>query len=136
VTDDETRLLVRRFYEVLWNSWDDDAVQDVLADTLRFRGSLGAETSGRAGWREYRDMVRSASPDFHNEVVELVCENGLAAARLTCTGHHLGYLLGVPPTGRSFRYSAAAFLECVDGHIERAWVLGDVAELRSQLSAA
>jgi len=136
VTNDETRSLVRRFYEGLWNSWDDDAVDDVLAETFRFRGSLGVETSGRAGWREYRDMVRSASPDFHNEVVELVCEDGLAAARLLCTGHHLGYLLGVAPTGRSFRYSAAAFLECDDGYITKAWVLGDVAELRTQLSAA
>lgn len=135
VTHNETRLLVRRFYEVLWNAWDDDAVQDVLADTFGFRGSLGAETFGRAGWREYRDMVRTGSPDFHNEVVELVCENGLAAARLTCTGHHLGHLLGVPPTGRSFRYSAAAFFECVDGHIVNGWVLGDVDALRAQLSA-
>jgi steroid delta-isomerase-like uncharacterized protein len=134
VTDDETRSLVRRFYEVLWNSWDDDAVQDVLADTFRFRGSLGAETSGCAGWREYRDMVRSASPNFHNEVVELVCENGLAAARLACTGHHLGNLLGIPPTGRPFHYSAAAFFECADDHITNGWVLGDVEELRSQLS--
>jgi len=135
VTDDETRLLVRRFYEVLWNAWDDDAVQDVLANTFRFRGSLGTETFGCAGWRQYRDMVRSASPDFHNEVVELVCENGHAAARLTCTGHHLGHLLGIPPTGRAFHYSAAAFLECVDGRIANGWALGDVEDLRAQLSA-
>jgi len=135
MTNDETRLLVRRFYDVLWNAWDDDAVQDVLADEFMFRGSLGAETSGRDGWRQYRDMVRSASPDFHNEVVELVCENGLAGARLTCTGHHLGHLLGLPPTGRSFRYSAAAFLECADGQITNGWVLGDLEDLRTQLSA-
>jgi len=81
-------------------------------------------------------MVRSASPDFHNEVVDLVCENGRAAARLTCTGHHRGDMLGVPPTGRSFRYSAAAFLECADNHIVNAWVLGDVHGLRTQLSEA
>jgi len=135
VISDETRVLVRRFYEVLWNAWDDDAVPDVLAETFRFRGSLGAETSGHAGWRAYRDMMRSASPDFHNEVVELVCESGHAAARLSCTGHHLGHLLGLPPTGRSFHYSAAAFLECVDGHIATGWVLGDVEDLRTQLSA-
>lgn len=135
MTDDETRALVRRFYEVLWNAWDDDAVQDVLTDTFRFRGSLGAETSGRAGWREYRDMLRSTSPDFHNEVVELMCENGFAAARLTCTGHHRGDMLGIPPTGLPFQYSAAAFFECVDGHIENGWVLGDVEGLRAQLSA-
>lgn len=33
--------LVVRFYDRLWNAWDDTAVQTVLAEQFRFRGSLG-----------------------------------------------------------------------------------------------
>ncbi|MBV8178948.1 MAG: ester cyclase, partial [Mycobacterium sp.] len=77
--------------------------------------------------------VRRASPDFHNEVIEMVCEGETAAARLVCTGHHEGVLLGIEPTGRAFRYDVAAFFRCRDGALAGAWVLGDLDALRNQL---
>ncbi len=129
----EPRLLVEQFYRVLWNEWNDNAVDGVLASDFSFRGSLGAETSGRDGWRGYRDSVRRGSPDFHNEIVELVCEGDNAAVRLVCTGHHAGILLGVEPTGRWFSYDVAAFFRCRDGALADGWALGDLDGLRRQL---
>ena len=67
---------------MLWNAWDDAAVETVLADDFAFRGSLGTETTGRDGWRTYRDAVRQAAPDFRNDLIDLVCEDDRAAARL------------------------------------------------------
>ena len=134
MTATETRALVERFYRQLWNQWDDGAVDAILADDFDFRGSLGMRTRGRDGWRGYRDMIRTGSPDFHNDVVELVCEPERAAARITCHGHHVGPLLGIDGTGRSFAYSAAAFFHCAHGHLSAAWVLGDLDALRHQLA--
>jgi steroid delta-isomerase-like uncharacterized protein len=125
--------LVVRFYDQLWNSWDDQAVESVLAEQFRFRGSLGQHTVGRDGWRQYRDGIRAAAPDFHNEVVELVADGDRAAARLLYSGTHTGDLLGHPPTGRRFRYAGAAFFRAEDGHLVEAWVLGDLADLTRQL---
>lgn len=62
-------ILVRRFYEEAWNRWDDTVVDGLLAEDFVFRGSLGDETRGREGWRGYRDTIRRAVPDFHNEIV-------------------------------------------------------------------
>ena len=73
--------LVVKFYDLLWNRWDDSAVETVLAEQFRFRGSQGQETVGRDGWRGYRDQIRAASPDFHNEIVELVVNAQRATAR-------------------------------------------------------
>jgi hypothetical protein len=88
--------LVERFYSELWNRWNDMAVEDTLSPAFRFRGSLGQQTSGREGWRRYRDLVRAGSADFCNEIVELVCDGLRAAARLRYTGTHTGVLLGLP----------------------------------------
>jgi SnoaL-like domain len=63
--------LVRRFYEQLWNNWDDAAVDYTLAPGFTFRGSLGQQTTGRSGWRAYRDHVQRGSSDFHNEIITL-----------------------------------------------------------------
>ena len=129
-----TEALVRAFYDDLWNRWDDAAVDRVLSPDFAFRGSLGATTRGRDGWRGYRDTVRAGSADFHNEVVTLVVDGDAAAARLTYSGTHTGPLLGVPATGRRFEYAGAAFFTAADGLLTEAWVLGDLAGLRAQLT--
>lgn len=126
--------LVSRFYEQLWNAWDDTLVEATLAPGFAFRGSLGDETFGRDGWRDYRDKIRAGCSDFHNEVLELIVEGQRAAARLQYSGTHDGPLLGVAPTRRRFVYSGAAFFTAVDGRLRTAWVLGDIAALRSQLT--
>ena len=125
--------LVVKFYDLLWNRWDDSAVETVLAEQFRFRGSQGQETVGRDGWRGYRDQIRAASPDFHNEIVELVVNAQRAAARLAYSGTHAGALLGHSPTGRRFSYAGAAFFRAEGGFLAQAWVLGDLAALEVQL---
>lgn len=126
--------LVARFYEHLWNAWDDTMVDATLAPGFVFRGSLGDETVGRDGWRAYRDKIRAGCSDFHNDVVELIVDGDRAAARLRYSGTHDGSLLGIAPTRRRFVYSGAAFFTVDDGRLSAAWVLGDVAALRAQLS--
>jgi predicted ester cyclase len=125
--------LVERFYGELWNRWNDAAVDDTLSPNFTFRGSLGQETSGRSGWRAYRDLVRAGSADFHIEMAELVSEGRQAAARLRFTGTHTGLLVGLPATQRRFEYAGAAFFTADQRWLTSAWVLGDLDGLRAQL---
>jgi steroid delta-isomerase-like uncharacterized protein len=125
--------LVRRFYDDLWNRWDDEAVDGLLDEDFSFRGSLGVETTGRTEWRSYRDAIRAGSSDFHNELVTLVAHDGHAAARLRYAGTHTGHLAGLPPTGRRFSYAGAAFFTGGAGRLRTAWVLGDLVALLEQL---
>lgn len=106
----------------------------MLAADFRFRGSLGEETSGREGWRAYRDQVRRAAPDFHNEVVDLLVSGERGAARLRYSGTHRGELLGLPATGRAFVYEGAAFFAAREGRLAEAWVIGDLDGLRRRLT--
>ena len=126
--------LVNRFYDDLWNRWDDEVVDSLLAADFRFRGSLGEETIGRDGWRRYRDRVRAGASDFHNQIEELIVEGNRAAARLTYSGTHTGELLGVAATHRSFVYPGAAFFSSDGAQLTAAWILGDVDGLRIQLA--
>jgi steroid delta-isomerase-like uncharacterized protein len=137
VNDDQRRVsahdLVIRFYRRLWNEWDDAAIEDTLAPDIIFRGSLGQTTAGRDGWRDYRDHIRHAAPDFRNEVLDLIAADDRAAARLRFTGTHRGPLLGIPATGRAFSYTGAAFFTTAHGLITHIWVIGDLDALRQQL---
>jgi steroid delta-isomerase-like uncharacterized protein len=127
--------LVRRFYAAVWNRWDDTAVNELLDEHFVFRGSLGDQVRGRDGFRSYRDKIRTAFPDFHNQIVDLVASGDRAAARLCCSGHHQGEVLGIAPTGARVAYEGAAFFTASDGQLAEVWVLGDVDGLRRQLGA-
>ena len=132
----EIEQLVRRFYADVWNRWDEAGVDALLEEDFVFRGSLGDEVRGRDGFRSYRDKIRAAFPDFHNEVIDLIVADERAAVRLRYTGHQEGAVLGVAATGAFVTYSGAAFFTARGGRLCEAWVLGDVDHLRRQLAAA
>lgn len=128
-----TRTLIQRFYNELWNEWQFDLIRVLLDPNLNFRGSLGTEVSGHAEFRNYMQTVRSAFPDFHNEVTDLIVADDRAAARLTYTGTHLGPLFGVPSTGRRIEYSGVALFKLNGKQIASGWVLGDTIALWRQI---
>jgi steroid delta-isomerase-like uncharacterized protein len=127
--------LIRRYYEEMWNPWNFDAADDLLAENISFRGSLGVETKGREAFREYMRKVRHAFPDFHNRIDESIEDGDSIAARLTYRGTHRGEIFGVAPTGRSISYSGAAFFRIADGKVAEGWVLGDLLGLLRQMGA-
>lgn len=133
---ERNRDAVRRFYDVVWNRWDTAAAADVVAADVRFRGSLGSSLVGREGFLNYVEQVRTAFPDFHNQVDDLIVEDDTVVARLTCAGTHRGELFGIPPTGRRITYAAIAILRLDEGRIKDAWVVGDTQELWRALETA
>ncbi|MCK6455854.1 MAG: ester cyclase [Phycisphaerae bacterium] len=132
---DANKALIRRYYESLWNEWNDAAIDELIAEHVVFRGSLGITVRNRAEFRDYVRLVRVAFPDFHNTIEELIAEEDRVAVRLTYTGTHRGPLLDIPPTGRSIRYDGLALLTICNNLILRGFVLGDTHALRRQLQS-
>ena len=84
---------------------------------------------------EYMSRVRSAFPDFHNKIEQLVAEGDRVAARLQYTGTHRGEIFGVQPSGVSISYAGAAFFRIAGNRVAEGWVLGDLVSLTQQLGA-
>ena len=125
--------IVRRFYDDLWNSWNLAAADELIAPGVSFRGSLGSTSSGREAFKAYVERVRSAFPDWHNQIDELLAIGDRVVARLTWTGTHQGPLGNVAPTGKRVRYVGAAFFRISGDKIDEAWIVGDTQELWRQL---
>lgn len=129
-----TRELVEAFYFEVWNRADETRARESLADSFRFRGSLGAERTGPEGFIAYMRDVHRALADYRCIIEDLVTDGNRAAARMRFTGRHRDAFLGFPPTGRQVTWAGAAFFNCEDGRIADLWVLGDLVELRRQLT--
>ena len=129
----EHKDLARRYYEELWNRWDFALADELIAEGIVFRGSLGQSVQGRDGFKEYMRAVRRAFPDFHNHVEELVAEGDRVVARLTDTGTHTGTLFDIAPTGRRVSYASVGLVRVALSRIAEGWVLGDLYGLLRQL---
>jgi len=68
---------------------------------------------------------RSAFPDWHEDIVELVAERSTVAGRFRCSGTHLGEFLGEAPTGRRVNVEEVFFLRAEDGKFVDFWGLED-----------
>jgi predicted ester cyclase len=78
-------------------------------------------------------MFRSAFPDLHQEIEDLVAEGDTVAVRVTMTVTHLGPFLGVAPTGRRVRYDGMDFFRFREGKTVEHWTATDDLGLMQQL---
>jgi predicted ester cyclase len=132
----EALTLVRRFYAEVWDAHDHAAAPSILDPDFRFRGSLGAEKRGIAGFFEYVDGIHAALGDYRCEIVDAVEAGDRVAARMRFHGLHRDPFMGFAPTGRRVEWAGAAFFTVARGRIAALWVLGDLDALKSQLAAA
>ena len=76
---------------------------------------------------------RSAFPEWHEEIVELVAEGGTVAGRFRGSGTHRGEFLGEAPTGKHMEVEEVFFLRVEDGRFVDFWALEDSLSRMRQL---
>jgi len=124
---------VIKFYEVLWNAHDREAMPEVLRENFTFRGSLGQHKRGHDGFAEYVDTVHAALDEFRCHIEALVEEGDRVFAKMNFTGIHVGELLEYAPTGKRVSWQGCALFTFDGELIADAWVLGDLKGLELQL---
>src|SRR6476659_1732627 len=121
--------VVIRFYEELWNRWRLEIADQILTPTFRFRGSLGSTLCGRNEFKTYVQTFRSAFPDWHNHINEILSIDDRVITRMTWSGTHQGKLGAIDPTGAPVEYCGAGFFRLSEQVIDEAWIVGDTQEL-------
>ena len=110
---EENKAMVRRMVEAINAGEEGAAVQELFAPRAARRvGRLFAE-------------FRSAFPDWHEGIVQLVAEGDTVAGRFRCSGTHLGEFLGEAPTGKRMEVEEVFFVRAEDGRFVEFWALED-----------
>ena len=105
----------------------------MLHENFTFRGSLGQEKRGHAGFAEYVDMVHKALADYKCSIEEIIAEDNKVFAKMTFTGIHQDVFMGYAPTQKRVSWQGCALFTINDDLIEDVWVLGDLMSLEKQL---
>jgi len=112
---DTNRGLVETFFNVMWNTWSEETMRDILTADIDFRGSIGLQVNGHEEFLGYMQTIRDAFPDFHNHIEEIIATDDRAVARLTYSGTHRGPLFDRSATGRRIEYAGVAMFTMEGG---------------------
>ncbi len=123
---------VHRFYERLWDAQDHVAIPSVLHPDCRFRGSLGQEKVGHAGFADYVEMLHTALGNYRCTILELVEEEKRVFAKMSFSGIHQADFMGRAPTGKRVTWQGAALFSFEGSLVKDLWVLGDLKGLDAE----
>ena len=88
---------------------------------------------GYEGFKQLSMIFRSALPDGHIEIEDLLAEGDKVATRFRLRGTNTGSFQGMPPTGKAVDITATGIFRVVDGRVADNWVNFDALGLMQQL---
>jgi predicted ester cyclase len=130
---EENKALFRRTYEELLNTGEYSVAEELVAPDFVNHEAPPGRDGGPESMRGLASMLRTAFPDLHFEIEELIAEGEMVAGRLTMSGTHDGPLMGTPPTGRSVRQDHMHFVRFEDGKAVEHWGVRDDLGMMKQL---
>jgi steroid delta-isomerase-like uncharacterized protein len=133
VTPEEMKRFAVERVEALFNRGELDRVEEFVTPDFVNHEAWPGEDPGYEGFRLRLRRLREAIPDIHMEVEDLVAEGDTVAYRATLSGTHRGELLGIAPTGRSFRVHHMHWLRLRDGKASEHWAVRDDLGMLQQL---
>jgi steroid delta-isomerase-like uncharacterized protein len=116
-TDAQTeahKALVQQFVDEFWNSGNLTAADELMTgDAVVHEPVAGTPEDLKA----VATMIRSAFPDWHSTVEEMLVEGDRVAERWTGRGTHRGEFQGIAPTGKQVVVPGGVFYRIADGKI-------------------
>ena len=132
-TTEENKAHFRRTYEEVLNEGDVSIVDELIAPDFFNHEAPPGRNRGPESVRWLATMLRTAFPNLHFTIEELVAEGDTVVGRLTMSGTHEGPLMGMPPTGRSMRQDHMHFVRFRDGKAIEHWGVRDDLGMMRQL---
>jgi len=137
MSERENKALVRRFTEEFRNRGNLAVAEELLAADYVLHAGIGPDIHGIEGCKQDMVMTRSAFPDLHMTIDDMVAEGDRVAYRWTVRGTHRGAhtQLGIAPTGKQVTGWGMSIDRIVGGKIVETWNRYDSLGLMQQLEA-
>ncbi len=133
--DPETnKALIKRFIEEFFNQRKLEIFDELVHPQVISHDPVISPTEDFATLREILGFAYPlAFPDIHADINILVAEGDKVVVRWTVTGTHKGEYFGVPPTGKSIKFTGITIYRIADGKIVEIWWAYDALGLLQQI---
>ena len=132
MSTEENKATVRRVIEELVNKGNLAIADEVLASNYIYHFPTH-DIEGPEGFKEFIGMMRTAFPDLHVTIEDLIAEGDKVAARVIMQGTFKGEMMGISPTGRQLSFPEAVFVRFENGKEVEATAYGNMLSFNEQL---
>jgi steroid delta-isomerase-like uncharacterized protein len=134
MSTENNKVLIRRVTEESWNQGNLALLDELVSsDFVLHDPNYPQPVRGAEGFKQYVQTFRSAFPDLHFTIEDIIGEGDALAVRQTGRGTHQGELFGIPATGKQVTVTAMIFHRFASGKPVENWVNSDSMGMLQQL---
>jgi steroid delta-isomerase-like uncharacterized protein len=127
------KAVIGRFFEDIFNQGHLDVADEIVATNYINHNPAPGETPGVAGLKQFVTSIRTAFPNLHFTIDDLLAEGDKVTTRWTVTGTHQSEFAGIPATGKPVTVAAINIHRIVDGKVQEGWLNWDALGMMQQL---
>ena len=131
---EENKANVRRLNDEVFNKGNLALVDELMAPNYVFH--ITPEVKGPEGVKQYIATFRTAFPDLHITIEDMVAEGDMMAIRYTMRGTFKGEYMGIAPTGKQMTLPNAGFARFEGGKQVEVWPYLDSLTFYQQLGVS
>jgi predicted ester cyclase len=130
---EETKLLVRRFYEQI-DKGNLDVIDELMAEDYLDHNPppFPGLATGREGVKQAFKIFWEATPGYHR-IEDQVAEGDKVVTRMISYGKHEGDLPGAPRTGNDLKMTSITIHRIADGKLVEKWAEKDLIGFLKQI---
>ena len=129
---EKNKEIVRRVIDEIVNKGELSLADEVLDKNYVYHFPTH-DIHGPEGFKEFVVMMRTAFPDLHVTIEELIAEGDKVAVRVIMRGTFKSELMGIAPTGRKLEFPEAVFVRFKNGKEVEARAYGNMISFNEQL---
>lgn len=129
------RTLARIYLDEIFNKGDFDLIEKHFSPQYAYHGSGGQEFKGWAELKKFLGTHKTAFPDAHTTVDDVIDGGNKIAVRFSFSGTHRGPLGEIKPSGKKVKASAITVLRLSRGKIAEEWEVMEELQMMQQIGA-
>jgi steroid delta-isomerase-like uncharacterized protein len=129
----ENKTVITSFVEEVINHGQFQRADDLVAVDFLELDPLPGQQQGREGLKQVIGAFRTAFPDIHWVIEEMIAEGEKVFSRFTWHGTHRGEFFGLPATGKQIKVKGMVVDRVVAGKMVESRILMDGLSMMRQL---
>jgi steroid delta-isomerase-like uncharacterized protein len=132
---EHNKAIVRRLFAELWNTGNLSVADEIFTPNYTHHDPSTPDFGrGPESEKKRATLYRTAFPDIHLTIEDVIAEGETVMTRWSCRGTHKGELNGFAPTGKQITVSGVTVARISNGKIAEGYVNWDAQGLMRQLS--
>ena len=129
----DLKQLAVRWFDEVWNQGNTATIDELFPPQGVMHG-LGPDIVGPQAYKMYHAGYRTAFPDFHMRIDDMVVEGDTIAIRWTASGTHSGNAPGMAATNLPATFTGMSFARVENGKLVESWNAFDELGMMRQLN--